>query len=199
MLQIVQKTSGPINPRILTVAAAFDTAYMMVPFSPVWGTVFPATELTIMILDGSFWLADFSSKGVNLRWSLKELPHFCWILTAIFYSLLCQEKYSSHIQVQDLLTCLIWSILKRASPSRTSIGDKNIQLFFFLLDPFCQTHYLSFVRDIGWDTHSLPLDAWETVEILDRLIDALGTFCFSSSDYDLLCTSKKESRRSVEA
>jgi hypothetical protein len=39
---------------------------MIVPFSPACGTFFPAVELTITILEGSFLVPDASNSGANL-------------------------------------------------------------------------------------------------------------------------------------
>ena len=47
-------------------AAALDTEYMIVPCSPIWGTLMPAVELTIMILEGSEGVAPAVSSGTIL-------------------------------------------------------------------------------------------------------------------------------------
>jgi hypothetical protein len=50
----------------LTCAAAFDTEYIIVPFSPTCGTLLPAVELTMMILEGSRRVPAASNIGANL-------------------------------------------------------------------------------------------------------------------------------------
>lgn len=46
-------------------AAALDAAYMIVPFSPTWGTLVPAVELMMSNLDGSCLVPAWDNKGRN--------------------------------------------------------------------------------------------------------------------------------------
>lgn len=53
----------------LTLAAAFDVEYMMVPCSPTWGTFVPAVELIVMMRAGSSLDEAFSRRGSDLQLS----------------------------------------------------------------------------------------------------------------------------------
>ncbi|CRK16708.1 hypothetical protein BN1708_002950 [Verticillium longisporum] len=182
---------------MLTLAAAFETEYMMVPCSPTCGTLLPAVELMVSTRAGSSLEAACCSKGRNLRTLISTVCDF-----AGENSLLLRElKDASHIEIQDLDGTARRRILEPRTLGRAGIAHQNVQAFApnNALDLAHKALNVLGVGHVRRKTNGLSADSGQLVQLLDCLRDALLPFELAGGDDDVGAASEKEGGGHVQA
>lgn len=91
---------------------------------------------------------------------------------------------TSYVEVKNLLRGPVRCWFKRSTPCCAGVGDQYMELGCVFFDFIKQSLCVFEICDICRQANGFAFDPLEFVELFNSLVDALRTFCFTSSDYD---------------